>query len=91
MATVELEGVFDQMRLTSGLWDEITSEAYLNVSKSEDADADNQNVEIPSSREAMIIMLDQLRRFVECQRDSLSMFSYIDKLEDFIINNVPEK
>ncbi|KRY86591.1 hypothetical protein T4B_12093 [Trichinella pseudospiralis] len=32
MATVELEGVFDQMRLTSGLWDEITSEAYLNVS-----------------------------------------------------------
>ncbi|KRZ15911.1 hypothetical protein T11_1145 [Trichinella zimbabwensis] len=31
MATVEFEGIFDQMRLTSRLPDEITSEAYLNV------------------------------------------------------------
>ncbi|KRZ80855.1 hypothetical protein T10_304 [Trichinella papuae] len=97
MTTVEFEGVFDQMRLTSGLSDEITSEAYLNVDSQvattavlnysqivelsstgdDSVDADNQNVEIPSSSKAMI-MLDQLRRFVECQRDSVSMFSYID-------------
>ncbi|KRZ09789.1 hypothetical protein T11_12877 [Trichinella zimbabwensis] len=98
MATVEFEGVFDQMRLTSRLPDKITCEAYLNVnshvatpavlndsqivelsstgddSECEDADADNQNVEIPSSSKAMIL-LDQLRRFVECPRDSVSMFS----------------
>ncbi|KRZ16020.1 hypothetical protein T11_4163 [Trichinella zimbabwensis] len=79
MATVEFEGVFDQMRLTSGLPDEITSEAYLNVdsqvattavlndsqivelystgddSESEDADANNQNIEIPSSSEALVM------------------------------------
>ncbi|KRZ11463.1 hypothetical protein T11_246 [Trichinella zimbabwensis] len=55
---------------------EVLNDSTGNDSESEDADADNQNIEIPSSSE-VLVMLNQLRRFVECQRDSVSMFSYI--------------